>query len=187
MGGPDRRGARSGGRAREPDRQRGRQPVARREGGAARAARVRRSQPVPARTLRAGKRRHRRACRADDAGRRRTQVRARRDAECGAGLGGRARGVEPVSAEDQPGSAPARPGQGGGAHRGRFPDPALLRTFARQPFRHPREPGGAARAPAAVLFGRHHRLHAGDAAHRTRRRRGGIRPQRVRPPRAPRR
>ena len=42
--------------------------------------------------------------------------------ERGAGVRGRARRVEPVQGQGQPGSAPARSRQGGGAHRSGLPD-----------------------------------------------------------------
>ena len=65
-----------------------------------------------------------------------------------------------------------------------FPTQAVLRAAAQQPVRHAREPGGAARSAARVLLGRHRRLLPGDEAHRPRRRRRDVRPQRVRPARA---
>ena len=89
-----------------------------------------------------------------------------------------------LQGQGQSGSAAARSRQGGGAHRSRLPDAALLRAAAQQPVRHAREPGGAARSAARLLLGRHRRLLPGDEAHRPRRRRRDVRPQRVRPPRA---
>ena len=119
------------------------------EGGEARAARVHRPGEVPARGVCAGEGGARCAGRADRAGRRRAQVRAGSHQERGAGLRSGARRVEQVQGERQPGSASARPGQGGGAHRGGLPDEAVLRAAAQQPVRHAREPGGAARSAAA--------------------------------------
>ena len=87
-----------------------------------------------------------------DAGRRRAQVRAGSDEERGAGIGGRARRVEPIPGQGQPGSAPARSRQGRGAHRSGFPDEALLRAAAQQPVRHARQPGRAARSAAPILL-----------------------------------
>ena len=65
-----------------------------------------------------------------------------------------------------------------------LPDAALLRAAARQPVRHAREPGRAARPAARVLLGRDRGLLPGDAADRPRGRRGDVRAQRVRPARA---
>ena len=178
---PHRVGARSRRHARRPHRQHLRQPGAGRAGRAPRAAGVHRPDPLPARGVRAGEAGARGAQRAARPGGRRASLRAGGQPQRGPGLRGGAGRLEQVQGQGQSRPAAARSRQGGGAHRGRLPDPALLRAAAQQPVRHPRQPGLAARSPAPLLLGRHRRLLPGDGADRPGRRRRDVRLQRVRP------
>ena len=177
-------GARSCRRARQHDRQHLRQPDAGGQGREPRAAGVHRSDQVPARRVRAGKSRARCARRAARAGRRRASLRDGSDAERRPGIRRRAGRVEQIPGPEQSRSAPARPRQGRGAHRSRLSDAALLRAAAREPLRHARQPGIAARSAARILRGRRRGFLPGNEAHRAGGRCGDVHPQRVRPARA---